>query len=63
VVESAFVAAIIVTALVTNVAGIGSDLAAVLALRALPAGTLLYYGEKAQLAYEPAKPVASAVFS
>jgi uncharacterized membrane protein len=51
-VESAFGAAIVLTALVTNAAGIGSDLAAVLALRQLPPGTLLYYGNDAQLAYE-----------
>jgi hypothetical protein len=56
VIDSPFGAAIVVTALVTNVAGIGSDLGAVLALRQLPPGTLLYYGET-QLAYEPAAPV------
>lgn len=52
-VESAFGAALVVTALVANVAGMGSDLAAVLALRRLPPGTLFYYGEKAHLASEP----------
>jgi hypothetical protein len=51
-VESPFGTALVVTALVTNAAGIGSDLAAVFALRQLPSGTLLYYGEEAQLAYE-----------
>jgi hypothetical protein len=56
VIDSPFGGAIVVTALVTNVAGIGSDLGAVLALRQLPPGTLLYYGEDAQLAYEPAVP-------
>lgn len=53
VVDSAFVAAIVVTAMVTNAAGSGSDLADVLALGRLPAGTLVYYGEGSQLAYEP----------
>jgi hypothetical protein len=54
VVESAVAAAIVVTGLVTNAAGVGSDLADVLALRKLPAGTLLYYTDDGQLAYEPA---------
>jgi hypothetical protein len=45
----------VVTALATNTAEIGSDLAAVLTLGKLPPGTLLYYGET-QLAYEPAVP-------
>lgn len=54
VVDSAVAAAIVVTGLVTNAAGIGSDLADALALRELPAGTLLYYTEDGQLAYEPA---------
>jgi hypothetical protein len=55
-VDSAFGATIVVTALVTNAAGIGSDLGTVLALRQLPPRTLLYYGENAQLAYEPDVP-------
>jgi hypothetical protein len=55
-VESPFGAAIVVTALVTNAAGIGSDLGTVLALRRLPPGTLLYYSDDAQLAYEPDVP-------
>lgn len=55
--ESAFGAAIVVTAVVTNAAGIGSDLASVLALGRLPPGTLVYYGEDGHLAYEPAMPV------
>ena len=38
--------------------GIGSDLAALLALRRLPPGTLLYYGEDIQLAYESNMPAA-----
>jgi hypothetical protein len=60
-VESPLGAALVVTALVTNVAGIGSDLGTVLALRRLPSGTLLYYGENAQLAYEPDVTAASIV--
>ena len=56
VVEPAVAAAIVVTGLVTNAAGVGSDLADVLALRELPPGTLLYYAEDGQLAYEPATP-------
>jgi hypothetical protein len=52
-VESAVAAAMVVTLLVTNAAGVGSDLADVLALRELPPGTLLYYAEEGQLAYEP----------
>lgn len=53
VVESAFGAALVTTALIANVAGSGSDLASVLALRQLPPGSLLYYSEITQLAYEP----------
>ncbi len=52
VVESAFGVAIVATALVTNVAGSGRDIASVLALRQLPPGSLLYYSDT-QLAYEP----------
>jgi hypothetical protein len=55
VIDTPFGAAIVVTALVTNVAGVGSDLGTVLALRQLPPGTLLYY-EETQLAYEPDVP-------
>lgn len=55
-VESPFGAAIVVTTLVTNVAGIGSDLGTVLVLRRLPPGTLLYYSDEAQLPYEPDVP-------
>jgi hypothetical protein len=54
VVESAVAAAMVLTGLVANAAGIGSDLADALALRKLPPGTLLYYGDDAQFAYEPA---------
>jgi hypothetical protein len=54
VVDSAVAAAIVIAGLVTNAAGIGSDLADVLALRKLPVETLLYYTEDGQLAYEPA---------
>ena len=54
VVDSAVAAAIVLTGLVTNAAGVGSDFADVLALRELSAGTLLYYTEDGQLAYEPA---------
>jgi hypothetical protein len=54
VVDSPLVAALVVAGLVANAAGIGSDLADALALRKLPPGTLLYYGDGAQLAYEPA---------
>ncbi|WP_435078570.1 DUF3267 domain-containing protein [Halococcus sp. AFM35] len=52
-VESAVAAAVVLTLLVTNAAGVGSDLADVLALRELPPGTLLYYAEEGQFAYEP----------
>ena len=52
-VESAVAAAVVLTLLVTNAAGVGSDLADVLALGELPPGTLLYYAEDSQLAYEP----------
>jgi hypothetical protein len=54
VVDSPLVAAVVLTGLVANAAGIGSDLADALALRTLPPGTLLYYGNDAQFAYEPA---------
>jgi hypothetical protein len=54
VVDSSLVAAVMLTGLVANAAGIGSDLADALALRRLPAGTLLYYGDDTQFAYEPA---------
>jgi hypothetical protein len=54
VVDSAVAAAIVVAGLVTNAAGVGTDLADVLALRKLPSGTLLYYTDSGQLAYEPA---------
>ena len=54
VVDSALVAAMVLAGLVANAAGIGNDLADALALRKLPAGTLLYYTDDAQLAYEPA---------
>jgi hypothetical protein len=54
VVESPLAAAVVLTGLVANAAGIGSDLADALALRTLPPGTLLYYGDGAQFAYEPA---------
>lgn len=57
IVDSAFGAAIVVVALVTNAAGIGSDLVTVLALRRLPPRTLVYYGDNSQLAYESAVPV------
>jgi hypothetical protein len=53
VVESSVAAAMVLTLLVTNAAGVGSDLADVLALGELPPGTLLYYAEEGQLAYEP----------
>jgi uncharacterized membrane protein (Fun14 family) len=53
-VESAVAAAMVLTLLVTNAAGVGSDLADVLALQELQPGTLLYYTEDRQLAYEPA---------
>ena len=52
-VESAVAAAMVVTLLVTNAAGVGSDLTDVLALREFPPRTLLYYAEEGQLAYEP----------
>ena len=52
-VESSVAAAVVLTLLVTNAAGVGSDLADVLALEELPPGTLLCYTEKRQLAYEP----------
>jgi hypothetical protein len=54
VVDSPLVAAVVFAGLVANAAGIGSDLADALALRELPAGTLLYYGDGGQFAYEPA---------
>ena len=54
VVESSVAAAMVLTLLVTNVAGVGSDLADVLALDEFPPGTLFYYTDDAQLAYEPA---------
>lgn len=54
VVNSPLVAAMVVAGLVANAAGIGSDLADVLALRELPPETLLYYTDDGQLAYEPA---------
>lgn len=44
----------VLVGVIANAAGTGSDLATVLALRRLPPETLLYYGEDAQLAYEPA---------
>lgn len=53
VVDSSVAAAMVVTLLVTNAAGVGSDLADVLALGELPVGTLLYYIDGGQLAYEP----------
>lgn len=53
VIESPVGAAMVMVGLIANAAGIGNDLAAVFALRELPPGTLLYYGEDAQLAYEP----------
>lgn len=53
VVDSSVAAAMVLTLLVTNAAGVGSDLADVLALREFPPRTLLYYAEKGQLAYEP----------
>jgi hypothetical protein len=54
VVESPLAAAVVLTGLVANAAGIGSDLADGLALRTLPPGTLLYYDDATQFAYEPA---------
>lgn len=54
VVNSPLVAAMVVAGLVANAAGIGSDLADALALWKLPPGTLLYYTDSGQLAYEPA---------
>jgi hypothetical protein len=54
VVDSPLVAALVVAGLVANAAGIGNDLADALALRQLPPGTLLYYGDDGQFAYEPA---------
>ena len=53
VVDSALAAAVVLTGLVANAAGVGSDLADVLALREHPPGTLLYYAEGGQLVYEP----------
>lgn len=53
VVDSSVAAAMVVTGLVTNAAGVGSDFADVLAVGELPAGTLLYYTDDRQLAYEP----------
>jgi hypothetical protein len=53
VIDSPLVAAMVLVGVIANAAGTGSDLATVLALRQLPPGTLLYYGEDAQLAYEP----------
>lgn len=53
VVDSPLVAALVVAGLVANAAGIGSDLADAHALRKLPPGTLLYYGDDGQFAYEP----------
>jgi hypothetical protein len=52
-IESSVGAAMVMVGLIANAAGTGSDVATVLALRRLPPGTLLYYGEDAQLAYEP----------
>lgn len=54
VVDSALAAAIVLTGLVANAAGVGSDLADVLALGEYPPGTLLYYTEDGQFVYEPA---------
>lgn len=54
VVDSALAAAVVLTGLVANAAGVGSDLADVLALREYPSGTLLYYTEDGQFVYEPA---------
>lgn len=53
VMDSSVAAAIVVTGLVANTAGIGSDLADMLTLRKFPPGTLLYYTAESQLAYEP----------
>lgn len=53
VIESSLGAAMVLVGVIANAAGTGSDLATVLALRRLPPGTLLYYSEDAQLAYEP----------
>jgi hypothetical protein len=53
VIESSLGAAVVLVGVIANAAGTGSDLATVLALRQLPPGTLLYYSEDAQLAYEP----------
>ena len=54
VVDSAVIATAALVGLVVNAAGIGSDLADALALRKLPPGTLLYYGDNGQFVYEPA---------
>lgn len=52
IVESTVGVTIVTTALVTNVAGSGKDIASVLALRQLPPGSRLYYSNT-QLVYEP----------
>jgi hypothetical protein len=50
---TALVKAVVLTGLVANTADIRSDFVDVLVLRKLPSGTLLYYGDGAQFAYEP----------
>jgi hypothetical protein len=54
VVNPALVAAMVLAGLIANMVGVGHDFADALALRKLPPGTLLYYGDDEQFAYEPA---------